>query len=90
MFYVYIIYSKNDDRFYVGMTANIQQRIKDHNSGRNKSTKPYRPWIVVHTEVFQNRTDARKREKYLKTSAGRKWRKMNINIDDYLLDNNVS
>ena len=80
MFYVYILYSKNDDRFYVGMTANIQQRIRDHNSGRNKSTKPYRPWIVVHTDVFQNRTDARRREKYLKTAAGRRWRKMNINI----------
>ena len=78
MFIVYILYSKNHDRYYVGMTSDIQQRLKDHNSGNNKSTKPYRPWVVLHKEIFQNRIDARSREKYLKTAAGRRWRKQNI------------
>ena len=67
-----ILYIKNNNRFYVGMRANIQQRIKDNNLGRNKSTKAYRPWTIVHKEDFQNRTDARKRKKILENSSWHK------------------
>ena len=60
------------------MTSDIEKRLKDHNSGRTKSTKPYKPWEVIHKEKFQDRLKARKREKYLKTAAGRRWRNQNI------------
>jgi putative endonuclease len=60
------------------MTSDIQKRLKDHNSGKSKSTKPYKSWGVIHKENFQDRVEARKREKYLKTAAGRRWSNQNI------------
>ncbi len=76
--YIYIIYSKSFDRYYVGMTKNVEERVKNHNAGRVFSTKAYKPWILVHEEVFDSRMEARKREKYLKSAAGRRWRKNNL------------
>ena len=71
--FVYVIRSEKDGRFYVGMTENIQRRLKEHNSGRTRSTKGYRPWRVVFTEEYPNRTEARKREKYLKSGVGKEF-----------------
>ncbi|MEM6642464.1 MAG: GIY-YIG nuclease family protein, partial [Bacteroidota bacterium] len=60
---VYVIRSDKDGRFYVGMTTNIQRRLNEHNSGRNRSTKGYRPWKLFFTEELTSRMEARKREK---------------------------
>ena len=62
----------------MGITADIDRRITEHNSGRNISTKAYIPWRVVHREALDTREEARQREKYLKSAAGRRWRKINI------------
>ena len=76
--YVYVLYSSKYNRFYVGMTTNLENRLFEHNIGKSQSTLPYRPWKIVHNEVFETRINARKREKYLKSAAGRRWRKLNI------------
>ncbi|WP_072993167.1 GIY-YIG nuclease family protein [Pseudozobellia thermophila] len=78
MFYVYVLYSTIADAFYVGLTSNLERRLKEHNEKKNVSTKKGVPWKVVHSEVFETRPEARKREKYLKSAAGRRWRKQNI------------
>ncbi|MBZ9778990.1 GIY-YIG nuclease family protein [Psychroflexus sp. CAK8W] len=78
MFYVYVLYSVKFDKHYVGMTERLEERLIEHNQGKNKSTKAFLPWIRVHQEVFQTRNSARLREKYLKSAAGRRWRKQNI------------
>ena len=78
MFYVYVLNSVNFDRYYVGMTESLKNRLNEHNSGNVKSTKAFTPWIMVHNEVFETRLLARQREKYLKSAAGRRWRKQNI------------
>ena len=57
------------------MSSDPEQRLSEHNSGKVKSTKPKCPWQLIHTESFNNRIDARIREKYLKSAAGRKYRK---------------
>ena len=57
------------------MTNNITRRIKEHNTGHSKSTKGYRPWILIHSETFGSRLEARKREKYLKSGYDKKWLK---------------
>lgn len=75
---VYILYSKSFERYYVGMTNNFSRRFKQHNSSYVKSTKYFVPWEVVFKESFNTRSEARKREKYLKSAAGRKWRKNNL------------
>ena len=72
-FVVYVLYSKKYDRFYVGFTQDLKRRLKEHNSGKTKSTKAYLPWVVVYTERVKERTQARKREKYLKSGVGREF-----------------
>jgi putative endonuclease len=69
MFYVYVLYNKEFNRFYVGMTNNLNRRISEHNSGKMKATKAFIPWIVVHYETFESRIEARSREKFLKSAA---------------------
>lgn len=78
MFTVYVLYSENFKRYYVGMTSNLENTLKEHNLGHTKSTKAFKPWIVVYKKVFDNSEGARKWEKYLKTTSGRRWRKENI------------
>ena len=78
MFKVYVIYSVDFDRYYIGNSNNLEKRIDQHNAGKTKSTKAFIPWKVVYTEEYKTRIEARNREKYLKSAAGRRWRKINI------------
>ena len=56
-------------RHYIGITDNLAARLAAHNSGRVRSTKPYRPWRMVYTEEYASRTEARRRELFLKRTA---------------------
>jgi putative endonuclease len=73
MIIVYIIRSELDGRFYVGMTCDLERRLMEHNSKRNFSTKGYTPWKLFFYETYENRIDARKREKYLKSGVGKEY-----------------
>lgn len=73
MFFVYVIKSKVDGRLYKGMTDNLERRVKEHNSGKMKSTKGYVPWYLVYSEVFDSREEARLREVFLKSRIGREF-----------------
>lgn len=78
-FVVYILYSKKFDKKYIGQTGNLIARFKDHNElGKKGWARNYRPWEVVHVEFFNTRSEALKREKFLKSGIGRKWIKENI------------
>lgn len=72
-FYVYVILSQLDKRFYVGYTKNIEKRIKEHNSGMVTSTRKRRPLRLIYWEGCLNQKDALKREKYLKTAWGKRY-----------------
>ncbi|MEI6022563.1 MAG: GIY-YIG nuclease family protein [bacterium] len=72
MFYVYIIQSKKDNNYYVGMTSDITKRLAYHNTGKVRSTKARIPFELKHQESFSSRIEAREREKYLKSYKGSK------------------
>ncbi len=72
MFYIYILQSLKDLRTYVGFTNSIEQRLKQHNSGYVRSTKSRIPLKLVHSESFETSAEAKKRELYWKSGAGRK------------------
>ena len=78
---VYVLYSPIFKRFYVGSAIDVERRVAEHNRGKTKSTSPYQPWKLVFTESFKTIEEARSREKYLKTAAGRRWRSKNIKIN---------
>ena len=69
---IYILRSLSAKKSYVGVTDNIERRIKEHNNGKHFYTKRHVPWEVIHTEEYPSFQEARNREKYLKTTSGRR------------------
>jgi putative endonuclease len=82
-YFLYILYSPVFIKTYVGQTDNLNGRLFYHNTGKVKSTKPFRPWILIYSKSFTTRTDAMIREKWFKSSAGRK--KISEILNNYLL-----
>lgn len=80
IWYVYILSSLSTKRSYVGITLDLDRRLAEHNAGNTASTRPWRPWKIIHTETFATRSEALKRESYLKRPIGRKERKDLINV----------
>ena len=66
-YYVYVLLSKIDGMLYTGYTANITNRLEEHNSGKVPSTKNRKPFILIYWEGCLNQQDATRREKYLKS-----------------------
>ena len=75
MFYAYVIKRLNHDFYYKGHCENLEERLKQHNSGMTASIRPYIPFELVYVEEFNSREEAVKREKYFKSSAGRRFLK---------------
>ena len=65
-FYTYIIQSIEDESFYIGYSSNLEERLRQHNNGFSKYTSKKVPWNLVYYETFDNKSDAIKREKFLK------------------------
>ncbi len=78
MYYVYVLQSEKDKKFYTGFTTDLKKRIEEHNSRISKSTKGRIPLKLVYYEFCLNRRDAMKREKYLKTTWGKRYIKNRI------------
>jgi len=79
MFYVYILKNERDHNFYTGYTKNLKKRLEEHNKGINESTKLRRPLRLIYYEACLNKEDAIHREKYLKTSWGKRFIKTRLN-----------
>jgi putative endonuclease len=74
MFTVYVLHSEKYDKIYIGYTSNIEQRFISHNKLSKKGwTIRFRPWKIIHTELYESKQEALKREKQLKSSRGRHW-----------------
>ena len=72
MFNIYILYSVNYHKSYVGFTQNVERRLQEHNFTESKGfTLRYRPWTLIYTEIFESKAAAMKREKYFKSGYGR-------------------
>ena len=77
--FVYVLKSLTAPKSYVGMTDDLNRRLEEHNSGKHSYTKRYVPWEIIYKEEFSNYSDARKREKYLKSASGRRFLKKLFN-----------
>ena len=73
MYYIYILKSSKNGRYYTGCTKNIENRLNEHNSGETKGNRYYRPFELVHKEEYDNLADARRRERYIKSQKSRKF-----------------
>ena len=80
--YVYVLRSTADGQFYVGYTSDLRRRVTEHNSGAVPSTARRVPLELVYYEACRSRSDATRREKYLKTAWGKRFIKSRL--ADYL------
>ena len=71
MFFVYILQSEFDDSFYIGYTSNLERRLEEHNSGKSRYTSKKKPWQLKYYEEFESKSDAIKREIFLKKQKNR-------------------
>jgi len=71
-FAVYVLYSLQDQLFYIGYTSNFIRRMEEHSEGRSKSTAYRRPFVCVLCEYYFSKADALRREAYFKTNVGKR------------------
>lgn len=79
MFYVYLLLLKNKN-LYTGFTANLKNRVRQHKNGEVKSTRWFLPLKLVHYECYLLEEDARRREKFLKTSDGKLFLRRQLSV----------
>ncbi|MFV0604832.1 MAG: GIY-YIG nuclease family protein, partial [Niabella sp.] len=68
---VYILFSEKFNKHYTGFTTNLEQRLLSHNQLGKDWTARYRPWKLIFTKEFTEKSKALQFEKWLKTGVGR-------------------
>jgi len=71
MHYVYVLFSEEDKQLYTGSTDDLRSRLKAHSGGFVRATKYRRPLKLIYYEAYLKKSDAKRREKYLKGGNGR-------------------
>jgi putative endonuclease len=87
VFYVYVLRSETDSGLYIGYTRNLRARIKQHNSTNSFATAHRSPLKLIYYEAYLNQADALGRERYLKSGAGRRFLK--VQLQHYLRNNPI-
>lgn len=77
MHYVYLLHLSNNN-IYTGYTSNLKIRYEEHLRGKVKSTQNFRPLELIHYEVYKIKSDATRREKFLKTTEGKRLLRMQL------------
>jgi putative endonuclease len=80
MYYVYVLKNRVNTQLYKGLTKDLKKRIIEHNQGKHKYTSQYMPWEIVYFEEFESLKEARLREIFFKTGAGREYLKRKLSI----------
>ena len=80
MYYIYWIIDRKNKKTYVGHTDNIERRVKEHKNKTTQSTRFFEEFEIHILEEIRERNEARQREKYWKSAAGRKKLKILYNI----------
>ena len=79
-YFTYILYSKEKDRYYVGQTSNLDDRINRHRNSGSKSTKFTNDWELVYCELFESRSEAVQREQFIKEQKSRRFIQSLLNL----------
>lgn len=79
MCWMYILKNDVTERYYIGLTNNLNRRLKEHESGKTRTTRVLKTFKLVYKETFDNITEARLREKKLKSYKSKKYLEWLIN-----------
>jgi len=83
MVQVYVLWSNKLQKRYVGFSSDLVKRLSEHNSGKSPFTKRGISWKLIYNEEYLTETEARKREKFLKSGVGRKF--LDLKLKDALV-----
>ncbi len=72
MYFTYILISYDRKKTYTGSTNDVDRRLEEHNSGKNKFTKAFRPFEMLHLDRFDTLREAIQMEKFYKSITGRR------------------
>ena len=81
-YYTYVLQSLKDGKLYIGYTANLKQRLVNHQNGQVKATASRRPLKLIYYETCLKKWLALKREKYFKTGFGRRFLQTRLNLEE--------
>ena len=85
MYFVYVLQSLKDKKFYIGFTENLERRLAEHFKGELEATKKRLPLRLVYYEAYFDKRDAKGREKFLKGGSGHKY--LRKQLKHYLNEN---
>jgi len=80
MYFVYVLKNSINTQFYKEITKYLENRIKEHNQGKHKYTSQFLPWEIIYFEKYETSKEARTRELFLKSGAGREFLKRKLSI----------
>jgi len=72
-YYTYILWSQKLNKYYVGLSSDLQKRLIEHNSGKAKFTSKGIPWSIAYSEKYNSKKEAADRERYIKRMKSRKF-----------------
>ncbi|MFV0592833.1 MAG: GIY-YIG nuclease family protein [Draconibacterium sp.] len=81
-YFVYILQSDQDGSYYIGFTSDLEVRLVYHNSGKSQYTSRKMPWKLVYSESCASRSEAMKRERFLKRQRNKSFYERLINDGD--------
>ena len=81
MFFMYVLQSVPTGRFYIGAAQDLAIRLAEHNAGKTLSTRSYRPWKLIHSEAFASLSEARQRERQVKSWKNRAYIIRTLGLD---------
>ncbi len=84
VYYLYVLFSKKDRELYTGYTNDLENRLKEHKTGKARATMFRRPLLLIYYEAYLRWSDAKRREKFLKGGNGRA--QLKIQLQDILKD----
>lgn len=71
LYKVYILYAPVHDKLFIGVTSSLIDRMKSHNSNEPEDwTSIYKPWTLVHMELYSDKSEALRREAFLEGASG--------------------
>ena len=71
-YYVYVLLSQKDNKFYTGSTGDLKKRLQQHVQAKVLATKNRLPVDLIFYEAYRNKYDAIRREDYLKSTKGKR------------------
>jgi len=71
MYFVYILFSETINKFYIGQTSNLSERLKKHNSHHKGFTGKANDWKIMYHEIFESKNEASNREREIKSWKSR-------------------